>query len=139
MSSGLTELEASLKPSLQQAGVPDEQLETEVLALSATTQALRQRLARTDLSYGDIKSIRSGLASMRVNLPNKLREVGIRYQPKLTETPSPQVPQEVRLTWRDVMGGPVRITSQDDVERVITRMREQIGAVLTQQKSIVIE
>ncbi len=45
---GLTEVEASLKPALQQAGVPDEQLETEVTKLSAGLLALRQRLARTD-------------------------------------------------------------------------------------------
>lgn len=134
---GLTELEASLKPSLQQVGVPDEQLETETTTLSTSIQMLRQRFAKPDVTYSDMRSIRSGLASMRVNLPNKLREVQLRYQPTVTEIPQ-DVPQEVRLTWRDVIGV-VRITSQDDVERVVTRLKEQIGDALAQQKSIVIE
>jgi len=136
---GLAELEASLKPSLQQVGVPDEQLETEATALATSIQTLHQRLAKPDVSYSDIKGIRNGLASTRVNLPNKLREVQLRYQPKVTETPQDNIPQEVHLTWRDVMGGAVRITSHDDVERVITRLKDQIGIALTQQKSIIIE
>ncbi|GAC1656431.1 MAG: hypothetical protein NVS4B12_28940 [Ktedonobacteraceae bacterium] len=136
---GLAELETSFKPSLQQVGVPAEQLETEATALAASIESLRQRLAKPDVSYSDIKSIRSELARTRVNLPNKLREVRLRYQPKVTETPPQDVPQELRLTWRDVMGGPVRITSQDDVERVITRMKGQFGQALAQQKSIIIE
>ena len=75
---------------------------------------------------------------MRVNLPNKLREVRLRYQPKLSETPQ-DVPQELRLTWRDVMGGSVRITSQDAIERVVGVLRKYIISELGQQKSIVIE
>ena len=135
---GLTELEASLKPSLQQAGVPDEQLDIEATKLTDNIQMLRQRLSKLDITYSEMKSIRSGLASMRVNLPNKLREVQLRYQPKVTETQQ-DVPQEVRLTWRDVMGGSIRITSHDDIERVIGILKKNIIPELGQQKSIIIE
>ncbi len=134
---GLTEVEASLKPTLQQAGVPDEQLETEVTKLSAGVLALRQRLVKTDISYSEMRSIRGTLASMRVNLPNKVREVRMSYQPKVTD--APQVPQELHLKWQDVMGGSIRITSQDDIERVVTRLKHQISVALAQQKSIIIE
>ena len=101
-------------------------------------KTLQQRLAKPEITYSDMKSIRSGLASMRVNLPNKLREVRLRYQPKVTETPQ-DIPQEVHLTWRDVMGGSVRITSHDDIERVVGVLRTYIISELGQQKSIIIE
>lgn len=134
---GLTEVEASLKPSLQQAGVPDEQLDTEVTKLSVGVQALRQRLAKADISYSEMRSTRGTLASMRVNLPNNVREVRMRYQLKATD--APQVPQELHLTWRDVMGGAVRISSQQDVERVVGILRKYVASELDQQKSIIIE
>ncbi len=133
---GLTEVEASLKPTLQQAGVPDEQLETEVTTLSAGVHPLRQRLAKTDMSYSEMRSIRGTLAGLRVNLPNKVREVQMRYQPKVDAS---SVPQELHLKWQDVMGEAVRINSQDDIERLITRLKHQISEALAQQTSIIIE
>lgn len=136
---GLTEVEASLKSALQQAGVPDEQLEAEVTKLSAGLLVLRQRLARTEISYSEMRSIRGTLASLWVNLPNNISEVRMRYQPKVTDDAPQQATQVFRLTWRDVMGGTVRISSQDDVERVLARLKDQIGTALAQQKSIIIE
>lgn len=129
----LVGIEASLKERVQAAGVPDEYVEAEVAALSTDAQELRKRLAKPDLNYSEVSSTRKALSNFRLNLANKVREASARYQAKVTYQP-----QEVHLTWQDVMGH-VRIDSQDDVERVVSQLRTRIQVELGQQKNIIIE
>ncbi len=135
----LLEVETSLRERLSAAGVPAEQIDaeaarlaTEVTRSATDMQTLRSRL-KADLSYSELLRMLSTLSSIRINLPTRVREVSIRYQPKKTS----QI-QELRLRWQDIMGS-VRIGSQDDIEQAMTTFRQRISEELGSQKVVIIE
>jgi hypothetical protein len=134
---GLRDLQTKLRPQVQEAGVPDEKIDEEVTALSTDIQQLQARLANSDIGYGEMLSIRTTLGELRMNkLPMQIRELNSRYQPEISEPTREK--QEVRLNLREAIGQ-TTISSPDDLERVITRLRERITLALNQQKTVIID
>jgi hypothetical protein len=129
----LSEIETSLRERLSAAGVPPDQIDTEVAKFTMEVQTLRKRLEQSDLGYSEVSRMRSTLSGLRVNLPTRVREASRRYQPEKT----PQT-LEIRLRWQDILGS-VRITSSDDVEQAIITFKQRILEELKQEKIILIE
>ena len=73
------------------------------------------------------------LGTVQMNLQRKVQEMRARYQPK-----DPLPSQEVHLHWQDLLGTS-RISSQDDLEQMLGKLRTCIAPELEQQKIVVIE
>jgi hypothetical protein len=130
----LSDIEISLRERLLTAGVPTEQIDTEVASFVADMQIQRNRLEQSDLGYSEALRIRGTISGIRINLPTKVREVTIRYQPKKKTSET----QELRLRWQDIMGS-LRISTLDDVESAITTFRQRVSEELGQEKTLLIE
>jgi hypothetical protein len=62
-----------------------------------------------------------------------VQEVRVRYQPKVSLPP-----QEIHLRWRELVGE-ARISSQDELEQLLVRLRGCIAPELEQQKIVIID
>jgi hypothetical protein len=69
-----------------------------------------------------------------MNLLRKVQEIRVRYQP----INSPPTQEEVHLHWQALVGG-ARISSQDDLEEMLGKLRTCITPELEQQKIVIID
>ncbi len=129
-----TEMQAHVKERVQAAGVPAEQADAEVAALAADLHSVKERIEQTDPGFSEARNLNIVLGTAQMNLQRKVQEMRARYQPKDPLQPS----QEVHLHWQDLLGTS-RISSQDDLEQMLGKMRTCIAPELEQQKIVVIE
>ena len=114
-------------------GVPAEQVYAEVALLAADVQSVRERIEQPNPSFSEARNLNMALGSAQMNLQKRVQEVRARYQPKV-----PLPPQEIHLRWRELVGE-ARISSQDDLEQMLVRLRRCIAPELEQQKIVIIE
>ena len=69
-----------------------------------------------------------------MNLLRKVQEMRARYQP--IDTSSTQ--EEVHLHWQNLVGG-ARISSQNELEQMLGKLRLSIAPELEQQKIVIID
>ena len=128
-----TEVQAHLKERVQAAGVPAEQADAEVAALEADLQSVKERIEQPNPGFSEARNLNIVLGTAQMNLQRKVQEMRARYQPK-----DPLPSQEIHLHWQDLLGTS-RISSQDDLEQMLGKLRECITPELEQQKIVVIE
>jgi len=135
---GLAQLVDGLSAQLATAGVPAECLDEEAAKLlqAARIQQLQVDLERSDISYGEARRLRQELARLRMNLPARVREAGIHYQPPPTAAPEPQ--KEVYLSWKNILGR-VQIASPTDLEQALERLRRHVNNELAEGRIVIME
>lgn len=136
----LAEIEAGLEQRVRAAGVPEEQMSTEVAALSALFQSVRDRLAQQDIGFAEARGILTSLANADMTVQRRVGELREQYQPVIGP-PSEVIEttgQEVRLRWSDLVPQ-ARIASEADVERVLSGLRERLLAELGREQTFVLE
>jgi len=129
-----TEMQAHLKERVQAAGVSAEQADAEVAALEADLHSVKERIEQSDPGFSEARNLNIVLGTAQMNLQRKVQEMRARYQPKDPLQPS----QEVHLHWQDLLGT-ARISSHDDLEQMLGKLRTCIAPELEQQKIVVIE
>ena len=127
------EMQAHLKEQVLDAGVPDEQADAEVAALATDLQSAQKLIEQPNPSFSEARSLGTELGNVRMNLLRKLQELRERYGP-IDQKP----PQEVHLHWQALLGG-TRLSSQDDLEQMLGRLRMSIAPELEQQKIVIID
>jgi len=128
-----TNMQAALRDRLRAAGAPDDQVDAEVRALEAELQGVRERLEQPDPDFGEARNLGIVVGAAKLDVQKKVQEMRQRYQ---SETP--QLPQEIHLRWQEVLGL-ARISSQDDLEQVLNKLRISVAGELGQQKIVIIE
>jgi hypothetical protein len=123
----------TLRERVREAGVPDEQVDAEVAALESELRGIGERLDQSNPDFAEARTLGLVVGTAKMNLQKKVHEMRLRYQP---ETPPPA--QEIHLRWQDVLG-PARISSQDDLEQVLKKLRTHVAGELVQQKIVIIE
>lgn len=127
------DMQAALRDRVRAAGVPDRQVDVEVTTLEAELQGIRERLEQPDSDFGEARNLGTVLGEAKLNVQWKVQEMRLRYQPE-----APQLPQEIHLRWQEVLGS-ARISSQADLEQVLSRLRTSVAGELEQQKIVIIE
>ncbi len=127
------EMQAHLKEQVLAAGVPIEKADVEVATLETDLQSIQERIEQSNPGFSEARSLSTELGVAQMNLQMKLRDMRVRYQSK----DSPLL-QEVHLHWQDLVGG-ARISSQDDLEQVLGKLRTSIVPELEQQKIVIID
>ena len=127
------DIQATLRDRVRAAGVPDHQVAATITALEAELQGMRERLEQPDPDFGEARSLGTVVGAAKMNVQRKVQEMRLRYQPE-----TPQLPQEIHLRWQEVLG-PARISSQAELEQVLSRLRTSVAGELEQQKIVVIE
>ena len=79
--------------------------------------------------------MKSTLMGQRLTLSGKLRAIQERYQPAPTE---PAQPEEVQMSWRNLLGTR-RISSPDDLKQVVETLQRHVIAELEQRRIVIIE
>jgi hypothetical protein len=128
-----TEIQAQLKERVKAAGVPDEQADAEVAALAVDLQSVQKRIEQPNPGFSEARSLSTELGIVQMNLLKKVQEIRARYQP-IDQKPL----QEVHLHWQALVGTS-RISSQDDLEQMLGKLRTCIAPELEQQKIVIIE
>ncbi len=128
-----SDVQAALRERVRAAGVPDEQVEAEVAALEAELQAVRERLEQPDPDFSEARNLDVVVGTAKMNVQRKVQEMRLRYQPETT-----QPPQEIHQRWQEALG-PVRISSQDELEQVLKKLRTYIAGELEQRKIIILD
>src|SRR5260370_37151189 len=127
------EIQTHLTERVLAAGVPDEQVDAEVTALTADLQSVQQRIEQPNPSFSEARNLNMALGNAQMNLQKKVQEMRARYLPK-----DPLPPEEMHLHWRELVGE-ARLSSQDDLEQMGTRLRMRIAPELEQQKIDIIK
>ena len=128
-----TEIQAQLKERVKAAGVPPEKADAEVAALAADLQSVQERIEQPNPGFSEARNLNIVLGTAQMNLQRKVQEMRARYQP-INPPPS----QEVHLRWQDLLGTS-RISSQDDLEQMLGKLRTSIAPELEQQKIVIID
>jgi hypothetical protein len=128
-----TAIQADLKDRVRAAGVPDEQVETEVAVLQAELQGIRERLEHANPQFGEARNLGIVVGTAKMNLQRKVQEMRARYQPEL-----PQLPQEMHTSWQALLG-PARIGSADDLDHLLQKLQTCVADALEQQKIVIID
>jgi hypothetical protein len=128
-----TEIQAHLKERVLAVGVPDEQVDSEVVALKADLQSVQQRIEQPNPGFSEARNLNMALGTAQMNLQKKVQEMRARYLPK-----DPLPPVEMHLHWQELVGE-ARLSSQDDLEQMFTRLRMRIAPELEQQKIVIID
>jgi hypothetical protein len=128
-----TEMQAHLKERVQAAGVPAEQADAEVAALAVDLQSVQEHIEQPNPGFSEARNLNIVLGTAQMNLQRKVQEMRARYQP-IDQKPQ----QEIRLYWQDLVGTS-RISSQDDLEQMLGKLRTSITPELEQQKIVIIE
>jgi len=129
-----TEMQAQLKERVKAAGVPDEQSDAEVAALATDLQSIQKRIEQPNPGFSEARSLSTELGVVQMNLLRKVQEMRARYQP--IDTSSTQ--EEVHLHWQNLVGG-ARISSQNELEQMLGKLRLSIAPELEQQKIVIID
>ena len=127
------EMQARLKERVQAAGVPAEQADAEVATLAVDLQSIKERIEQPDPGFSEARNLNIVLGNAQMNLQMKVQEMRVRYQPK-----DPLPSREIHLHWQDLVGTS-RLSSQDDLEQMLGKLRTGITPELEQQKIVVIE
>jgi len=122
-----------LKKRVLAAGVPDEQVDAEVTALEADLQSVQQHIEQSNPGFSEARNLSMALGNARMNVQKKVQEMRARYLPK-----DPLPPEEMHLHWRELVGE-ARLSSQDDLEQMFTRLRMRIAPELEQRKIVIID
>jgi hypothetical protein len=128
-----TAMQAALRERVRAASVPDEQVDLEVAALEAELQGVRERLEQPNPDFSEARNLGILVGTAKMNVQKKVQEMRLRYQPE-----TPQLPQEIHMHWQEVLG-PARISSQDDLEQVLKKLRTCVAGELEQQKIVIID
>ena len=128
-----TEMQAHLKERVLDAGVPDEKADAEVAVLETDLQSVQKRIEQPNPGFSEARSLSTELGIVQMNLLKKVQEIHARYQP-IDSSPL----QEIHLHWQDLVGD-ARISSQDELEQMLGKIREQITAELEQYKIIIFD
>jgi hypothetical protein len=128
-----TAMQNELKERVRAAGVPDEQVEAEVAALASELQGIRERLEQPAPGFSEARNLSIVVGGAKMNLQKKVQEMRLRYQPRAS-----QQPEEIHMHWQELLGS-ARISSQDDLEKVLATLRMGVAGELAQQKVIVID
>src|SRR5438876_1071442 len=128
-----TEMQAALKERVRAAGVPAEQVDTEVATLASELQSVQERLDQSPTDFSEARNLGVVVGAAKMNLQMKVQEMRGRYQ-----SMAPQLPQEIHMHWQELLG-PARIGSQDDLEQVLAKLRVGIASELEQQKIVIID
>ncbi len=127
-------LDGELAEAVQGAGVPAAETAEQVEALTALYADVRARLAAGARTIGGIQSLASQLELCDLEREARLRELRAKYQTGNGGATGP-----AQLTWHDLTGGAVTLTSAGDVQALLDRLAEQLDAALAQHPSITIE
>lgn len=128
-----TEIQTQLKERVKAAGVPPEKADAEVAALAADLQSVQERIEQPNPGFSEARNLNIVLGTAQMNLQRNVQEMRARYQP-INPPPS----QEVHLRWQDLLGG-ARISSQNELEQMLGKLRTCIAPELEQQKIVIIE
>ncbi|HEU5377901.1 MAG TPA: BREX system P-loop protein BrxC [Ktedonobacteraceae bacterium] len=138
---GLTELLTNLGAQMTKAGVPAEQLDSELARQVQATgiQQLQADLAQGTTSYGEARRMRNELAKLRINMPVVIREVARRYLPPAPEPGQEPAPSlEVHMNWH-VLGETIRIASSTELEQTLERLRRCVTTELAEGRIVILE
>ena len=109
------------------------QADAEVAALAADLHSVKERIEQPDPGFSEARNLNIMLGTAQLNLQRKVQEMRARYQPK-----DPLPSREIHLHWQDLLGTS-RLSSQDDLEQMLGKLRTCIAPELEQQKIVVIE
>jgi len=126
-------MQAALKERVRTVGVPDDRVDAEVATLEVELRNIQERIEQPAPDFSEARNLGIVLGNAKMNVQMKVHEMRSRYQPMVQ-----QLPQEIHLRWHDVLGS-ARIGSQDDLEQVLTMLRNAVAGELEQQKIVVIE
>jgi hypothetical protein len=129
----LAEIEQSLEDRVRAAGVPEEQIATELSRIAGLFEVVRGRLNQPNLAFDEARGILTALTNAETKAQQRLRELREIYNPDI-EPPS----REVHLRWSEI-GGQQRLTTLADVERVLAALREQLLAKLDGEQTLILE
>jgi hypothetical protein len=127
----MAEIDSGLDTRVREIGVPADKVAEETANVAALFAEVRSRLAGDHFDYGRAVGVRSALTGAEMGLKPKLAEIRNRYKvtPSVTET---------HLRWQDI-AHPDRISSADDLDRLLTSLRQRIEAELNQQRTVILE
>ena len=99
-------------------------------SLAAPFGGIRDQLAQPDLGYYDVQGLRTRLEHAEQAAQQRIKELRAIY----LVDPRP----EVRLRLSDLAGGR-RITSAEDLERMLDELRQRVLAQLASEQTVVLE
>lgn len=131
----LAELTSSLPKRVQEAGLPETEVDGALAELQALLQPLPEHIEQHSATLSEARALRSTLMSQRMRLSSTLREIQMRYQ---TAAAPPAPPQEVKLHWSTLLGT-CRISSPDDLKQVLESLQRQVYPELEQHHIVIID
>jgi hypothetical protein len=136
----LAEIEAGLEQRVRSAGVPEEQMSTEVAVLSALFQSVRDRLTQQDIGFAEARGILTSLANADMSAQRRVSELREQYRPVVVLPPEEvHTPaQELHLRWSDLVAQ-AYLTSREDLDRMLSELRDRLLPEVEQHKTIIIE
>lgn len=154
----LAQLEERLPTDVAEAGVPAEQLDDELQKLATplvSIHTLLDEATTQPATVGSMRSLETQFISAKFAIQSALQPLRGRYQSQQSQQPAPtpqpapapiwdswQAPSPdteptapTVLSWQDILGS-VQLTSIEDIEQFITRLRQHLTEQLAQGESI---
>ncbi len=128
------ELRSSLRKKVEEAGIPDTEVDAAVAELQEVLRPARNRIEHTSPTIVEARTMKTAIMNSRLDLPKKVREIRARYQTDETVTQ----PKEVYMNWHNILG-PRRITSPDDLKQILEILQRHVFSELEQQHIVIIE
>jgi hypothetical protein len=127
----LEDLEPALELQVRAAGVPDDQVAEEAVALASLYDPVRADAERTGLSLGQARNLLSTLTAAEMERDRRLRELRSQYETKPPES-------EVYLRWHEIAGR-IEIRSGPDLDSALAAIRERIAGSLGDDVTVIVE
>jgi hypothetical protein len=124
-------LHQRLETRLSDNGVPADEVAAEAAELAQLYDPVRMTLERANLSLYEARSLQTNWSSAELQAEMRLRELRQLYQPKPADNSR-------RLNWQSVAGR-VELHNEDDLERLLERLRNHIAANLSVGGTVIIE
>ncbi|MFO7634590.1 MAG: BREX system P-loop protein BrxC [Caldilinea sp.] len=119
----LAEVNANLEAEVRAANVPEEQVRDEAAALSTLYEPVRRQMEQDARSFGEVRGLLVQIAACELDANDRLRE--------LRELYAVQPPHDMRrVTWQELAGGPVHVSSAAEMDALLSTLRDRIGGYL---------
>lgn len=119
----LAEVSQSLEAEVRAANVPEAQVRDEAAALSTLYEPVRRQMEQDARSFGEVRHLLTQIATCELDASDRLRELRELYA-------APPPPDVRRVTWQELAGGPVHVSSAAELDALLATLRDRIGGYL---------